>query len=222
LTGFYNPQPKISDQYESGLMQKNTLGFDWYSTTLMPTFTRGGANGSYLTAAGIATDGGSTLAVDTGSGTFVIGDVITIAGVNAVHPQTKADLGYLKEFVVTAASAGGTVTLSVSPSFYLTGPKQNITALPVDDVAVTIKGAASTLYQQSLAFVPDAFYFVTADLPMPKGMGVDCAQKTVDGLTLRFMNGFDITNDQFVSRFDIAFGAGALRPELACRILNTP
>ncbi len=220
LTGLFNPQTTIGDQFKTGLMSRNTLGYDWYQTSLMPSLARGSANGSYLTAVGIATDGGSTVDVDTGSGTFIVGDVITIAGVNAVHPQTKQNLGYLQEFVLTQASAGGTVTLHVSPSFYLTGPKQNISALPVDDVAVTIKGTASTTFGQNIAFSPDAFYFVTADLPNPKGMGVDCAQRTWKGITMRFMNGFDISQDLFVSRFDILFGAGVLRPELAVRIPN--
>lgn len=220
LTGFFNPQMTIGDQYKAGLMSRNTLGYDWYQTSLMPTRTRGSANGNYLVAAGIATDGGTTLAVDTGSGTFTVGDVITVAGVNAVHPQTKDNLGYLKEFVITAASAGGTVTLSVSPAFILTGSEQNISALPVDDVAVTVKGTASTLYGQNIAFCPDAFYFVTADLPNPRGMGVDCTIVQEQGLSLRVMNGFDIANDTFLSRIDIAYGAGVLRPELAVRIPN--
>jgi hypothetical protein len=62
---------------------------------------------------------------------------------------------------------------------------------------------------------------VTADLPMPQGMGVQCSQRTWKGVTLRFMQGFNIENDQYVSRFDIAYGAGVLRPELAVRISNS-
>jgi hypothetical protein len=219
-TLIFNPQQTIGDQYKTGLMAKNTLGFDWYQTTLMPTQVRGTANTSYVVAAGIATDGGSTLAVSTGSGTFKVGDVITIGAVNAVHPQTKVSLGYLQQFVVTAASAGGTVTLSVSPNFYLTGSQQNIDALPVAAAAVTINGVAAT-YNSNVAFSKDAFYFVTADLPNPTGLGVQSAQRTWKGITMRFMNGFDISQDMFVSRFDIVYGAGVLRPELAVRILNT-
>jgi hypothetical protein len=224
LTGFYNAQSKVGDQYRSGLMADDTLGFDWYRTTLMPSLTRGGANTAYetVTTGANMNAAGTSIDIDTGAGTFAAGDIFTIQGVNDVHPQTKADLGYLKQFVVTTASAGGTVTLSFTPAIVTSGPGQNVTAGPAADMDVLPLGTASTAYQQSLAFVKDAFYFITADLPLPKNMGVDCAQVTSDGITLRFMNGFDIEQDMFVSRFDIAYGAGILRPELAVRIPNIP
>jgi hypothetical protein len=224
LTGFYNPQSTISEQFRKGQMADNTLGFDWFKTTLMPSLTRGSANTAYETATTGANmnAAGTSIDIDTGSGTFAVGDIFTIQGVNAVHPQTKADLGYLKTFVVTTASAGGTVTLSFTPAIVASGPNQNVTAAPAADMDVLPQGTISTAYQQSLAFSKDAFYFVTADLPMPTGMGVKVAQRTWKGLTMRFMNGFDIQQDMFVSRFDIAYGCGILRPELAVRIPNIP
>jgi hypothetical protein len=228
LTGFYNPASQISEQYREGLMARNTLGFDWYQSTLLASRTRGSADASYETATGGAaltsdlTTNKSTISIDTGTGTWAVGDIFTIEGVNAVHPQTKADLGYLKQFVVTTASAGGSVTLEFSPAIESSGPGQNVSAAPGADKDVLPLGTLSTAYAQSLAFHRDAFYFVTADLPKPEGMGVQVSQKTYKGITLRFMNGFDIANDMYVSRFDIAYGAGVLRPELACRIQHTP
>jgi hypothetical protein len=228
LTGFYNPASNISEQYREGLMARNTLGFDWYQSTLLSSRTRGSANTAAETvgsATGLTSDLAtdiSTIDIDTGSGTWAAGDIFTIEGVNAVHPQTKADLGYLKQFVVRTASAGGTVTLSFSPAIVSSGPGQNVSAAPAVNKDVLPLGTASTAYAQSLAFHKDAFYFVTADLPKPEGMGVQVSQKTYKGITLRFMNGFDITNDMYVSRFDIAYGVGVLRPELACRIQHTP
>jgi hypothetical protein len=227
LTGFYNPASQISQQYREGLMASNTLGFDWYQSTLLSSRTRGSATSAYETAptpaltSDLATDT-STIDIDTGTGTFAVGDIFTIEGVNAVHPQTKADLGYLKQFVVRTASAGGTVTLSFSPAIETSGPGQNVSAAPAGNKDVLPLGTLSTAYAQSLAFHKDAFYMVTADLPKPEGLGVQVSQKTYKGLTLRFMNGFDIANDMYVSRFDIAYGAGVLRPELACRIQHTP
>ena len=222
LTGFYNPQPTISEQFKSGLMARNTLGFDWYSSSLVPSLTRGSATAAYETATGganlVTASAYSSIDIDTGTGTFAVGDIFTIQGVNEVHPQTKADLGYLKQFTVYEASAGGTVTLKFTPIIVTSGPGQNVSATPGADKDVLPLGTLSTQYSQSLAFCKDAFYFVTADLPMPKGMGVECAQRTWKGITMRFMNGFDIANDQFVSRFDIAYGAGILRPELAVRL----
>jgi hypothetical protein len=224
LTGFYNPSSTISQQFKTGYMASNTLGFDWFKSTLMPSWTRGSATTAYETATGGANmnTAGTSIDIDTGTGTFAVGDIFTIEGVNDVHPQTKADLGYLKQFVVTTASAGGTVTLSFTPAIVTSGPGQNVTATPGANKDVLPLGVISTAYQQSLAFTKDAFYFVTADLPMPQGMGVKVSQRTWKGVTMRFMNGFDIANDMFVSRFDIAYGAGILRPELAVRIPNIP
>lgn len=221
-----NPSQVISDQFRSGLMGRNVLGFDWYQTSLMPNLTRGSANASYETATGGAnlttTDTYSTIDIDTGTGTFKAGDIVTIEGVYDVHPQTKANLGYLKQFAVYEDSAGGSVTLKIVPPIQTSGSEQNVSNTPGADKDVLPLGTASTLYQQNIAFHKDAFYFVTADLPMPKNMGVDVAQRTWKGVTMRFMQGFDITQDMFVSRFDIAYGAGVLRPELAVRIPNIP
>jgi len=73
-----------------------------------------------------------------------------------------------------------------------------------------------------IAFSKDAFYFVTADLPTPPANhGVDSAQATHQGITLRFTQGFDIVNDMYLSRFDLVWGGGILRPELAVRIPAT-
>lgn len=215
--GLFNNQSKIANQYETGRMGKGVLGFDWDSTTLMPTLTRGSANGNYLVNG--ANQSGSSLIVDTGTGTLAVGDVFTIAGVFAVHPVTKTNLLYLKQFTVTAAYAGGGGTVSIYPAIDATSSERNVSALPADNAAITVSGTASTVYGQSLAFHRDAFYLVTADLPSPPG--VDVAVRSWEGLRMRFIQGYDMTNDQWLSRFEILFGAGGLRPELACRIPNS-
>ena len=222
LTGFFNPQATIGDQYKKGMMSKDTLGFDWFTTSLMPSYTTGAHSGTYVLN-GVPANGATTAVVATGTGSMVVGDVFTIAGCNAVQPQTKADLGYLQQFTVTAAYAGGAGTISFSPAiFYSPDWQQNVTAAPVSNAAITFKGTASTKYFENVAFAPDAFYFVTADLPKPPStMGVDVAVKTWGGIRMRYMQGFDIVNDQFLSRFDIAYGCGILRPELAVRIPAT-
>lgn len=221
LQGYFNSQSKIDRQYRKGAMYTDTLGFDWFSSNLTASVTRGTANGAYLVN-GVPGDGASTLSVDGGTGTIVPGDSFTIAGVYDVHPQTKQVLPSLKQFTVTSTFAGGSGTLNIVPALTLTGPYKNISALPADNAAITIKGTAGTTYAQNVAFSRDAFYMVTADLPNPpKSYGVDSASRTWNGVTLRFQNGYDQVNDMYISRFDIAYGAGILRPELAVRIPAT-
>lgn len=220
LQGYFNSQSKIDRQYRKGAMYTDTLGFDWFSSNLTASVVRGTGAG-YLVN-GVPGDGSSSLTVDTGTGTIVPGDSFTIAGVFDVHPQTKQTLPSLKQFTVTSSYAGGAGTLQITPALTLNGPYKNISALPADNAAITIKGTSGTAYAQNVAFSRDAFYMVTADLPNPpKSYGVDSASRTWNGVTLRFQNGYDQVNDMYISRFDIAYGAGILRPELAVRIPAT-
>lgn len=214
---FFNNQTQIGKQYEDGVMGR-AGGFDWYSSSLVPTYTRGTANGAYVTN-GVGVQGATTLAVNTGAGTFTAGDVFTIAGVFAVHPQTKVSLGYLQTFSVTAASAGGAVTLSIAPALLASGPEQNISALPAGGAAITVKGVASTPYQENVAFAKDAVAFVTADLPLPPKK--DASRVTYQGISLRYINDYDTVNDMFISRVDILWGSALIRPEQAIRIPTT-
>jgi hypothetical protein len=70
--------------------------------------------------------------------------VVTFAGCNAVHPETKADLGYLKQFVVTADSGCfGNFALAIKPSSTVTGPKQNVSGYPTNTGAVVKVGVAA-------------------------------------------------------------------------------
>jgi hypothetical protein len=66
-------------------------------------------------------------------------------------------------------------------------------------------------------FHRDAFTLVTADMELPKGM--DMADRAVeDGVSIRFIRGYDITNNRRICRFDLLAGYGLLRPEWAVRV----
>ncbi|MDF3016322.1 MAG: hypothetical protein K0R44_1547 [Thermomicrobiales bacterium] len=164
------------------------------------------------------TSGTASIVVTTGSGTFVVGDIITVEGVYSVHPESKASTGVLQPFVVTAASAGGSVTLSVSPTPVTSGARQNVTIVSAGaSKAVTVSGAADAVYTSSLLYQEDAFTFATADLVMPSG--VDFARREVmDGISLRIVRQYDINNDNFPCRLDVLYGYKTLRPGHATRL----
>lgn len=214
----FNNQATIGKQYQRGRMGADTLGFDWYSTTMMPTLQRGTANGSYLVNG--ANQSGGSLAVDGGTGTIKKGDTFTITGVQAVHPQTKEPLGYLREFTVLADHAGGAGTLQITPSIVFEGTEQNVSQAPPDNNGITVEGTSGAIYGQNLAFSRDLAYFVTADLPLPKKMEA-AGSRTLDGINLRYIQGYDITNDRWISRFDILAGSGILYPEYGVRVPNS-
>ena len=217
LKGLMNDQSAISKQYREGQLGR-IGGFDFYESTLMPRHTTGtaAATTGYLTNDAVAQTG-STLTVDTGTTTFLVGDIITIDGVYDVHPETKATLSTLKRFVVTANSGSSATSLSISPAIVASGARQNVSNAAANDKAITKYTGASDVHDQSLAFHPEAFAFASADLQMPKGTDM-ASRQVMDGLSLRFVRDYDVSDDQFKSRFDIYYGYAILRPELACRI----
>jgi hypothetical protein len=216
LKGLFNDGKAVAEQYREGKMGR-TAGFDFSESTHLSTQLRGSGAGYVLTAQ--PASGATTIAVGTGTGTIRAGEVITIAGVNSVHDETKVDSGILKQFVVTADHAGGAGTVSISPAIVSSGAKQNVAALPSSTAAVTIAGTASTNYGQSLLYHPDAFAFATADLVMPSGVDWS-ARQVFDGISMRIVRQYDINNDKFPCRLDVLYGYKTLRQELACRLAN--
>jgi hypothetical protein len=222
VKGLFNAQEVISKQYKEGYVGR-TAGFDFAENTLIPAHSRGSGNGAYTTnTTGLATDGTeyAAITVATGTGTLKKGDVITIAGLNRAHHESKADQGAPRQFVVTADYAGGGGSVSISPSIVLGGAKQNTVAITTGATqAITIAGTASTAVGTSLLFQKEAFAFATADLVMPQG--VDFARREVmDGVSMRVVRQYDINSDRFQTRLDVLYGYKTLRAALACRLHN--
>ena len=219
VKGLFNPQTTLSDQYREGMIGRQS-GFTFYENTFMPRHATGtdDGTGDYLANSAVAQTGTSAT-VNTGTGTMTVGDVFTIAGVNRVHPETKVDTGKAQQFVVTTAVGASATTINFLPEIIVTGGQQNVTNGIADNSAFTKIGGASAAHDISLGFHRDAFAFATADLPLPNGMDM-ASRKIQDGLSLRFVRGFDINNSTFVSRFDILYGYKTIRPQLAFRWAN--
>ncbi len=218
LKGLFNDQSIISKQFREGMLGSGQ-GMTYYESTHINLFTPGTNSGSgYLVNGGSQT--GSTLVVDTGTGTLVKGDILTIAGVNRVHPETKEDTGELQQFVVTADYAGGAGSVSISPSIVTSGGRQNVTASPADNAAITKVGGSGSPYRVGIAHHRDAFAFASADLIKPNGTDM-CSQQNYDGVSMRLVRDFDINNDAFPARFDVLYGFKTIRPQLACRLGST-
>lgn len=211
----FNDQASIGKQFREGYMGR-AAGFDFMENTMWPGFTRGAGSG-YLINGG--SQSGSTLTVDTGTGALNVGDVFTIAGVYRVHPETKQSTGVLHQFVVTAAATSGATSISFAPDIVTTGAKQNVSAAPADNAAITFAGTASTAVGTSMLYQKEAFAFATADLVMPNGVDFS-AREVMDGISLRIVRQYDINNDKFPCRLDVLYGYKTLRPQFACRLHN--
>lgn len=236
MSGFFNDPTTISKQFKTGLMSSSTLGMDFQMSQNLPTHVAGtqggtplvnGANqgiinsGStdnpYADTTSLVTDGWTAAAAQR----LNVGDVFTIAGVFAVNPVTKQSTNQLQQFVVTAnasSDVSGNLTAIISPAIIAGGAYQNVTARPADNAAITVvSGTSGALVPQNILFHPDAFTLVTVPMDLPKGMDM-VAQATYEGVTLRFVRGFDITNNRRICRFDLLAGYGLLRPEWAVRV----
>jgi len=215
LKGLFNDQTSLSKQYKEGYMGR-TAGFDFMENTMWPAHNRSGANAAYLTNA-VTAQTGSSLIVDTGATAPSAGDVFTIAGVFKVHPETKVSTGILQQFVV---GTGATTTLwPISPAIVASGALQNVSNGAADNSAITVLGTASTAVGTSLMYQKDAFTFATADMVMPKGVDF-AAREVMDGISMRIVRQYDITNDKFPCRLDVLYGYKTIRPQLAVRLHN--
>jgi hypothetical protein len=235
MSGLFNDQATQGKQLKNGMMSTN-LGMDFIMSQNLPTHTVGGLGGTPLTNGanqGLINSGSTdnpsaaTTSLVTDGWTAAVanrlkrGDVFTIAGVFAVNPETKVSTGVLRQFIATADAASdgaGNLTVAIYPAIIAGGAYQNVTARAADNSAITVlTGTASTAYGQNLMFHRDAFTLVTADMELPKGM--DMADRAVeDGVSIRFVRGYDITNNRRICRFDLLAGYGLLRPEWAVRV----
>jgi len=211
--GFY-ARSAMADWYENERTYSHTVGADVAAATAADaTITDGGGSG---TTATITWDASNTIAA---------GDVFTLPKVYRCHPETKANTGQLMQFVATAASTA--TTTIISPRIYWSGAKQNVcnatggasVAADFNSETATFTGTASTAYRQNLMYHPEAFAFVSADLPLMDDAH-KCVRMTADGLSLRVWQASDIRNDELLTRIDILYGVAALRPAWACRITN--
>lgn len=213
LAGLFNSQTKLKDQYEVGQMGTDTLGFDWFmdQTIIKHTpgsFTAGTVNGAAQT--------GSTITTNAITGTLVKGDVITIAGVFAVNRVTKTTTGELQQFNVTANVANGATSIPIYPAIVVAPAAYGtVTASPANGAAISLLGAPNTTYRKNIAYVPEAMTLATADLPLPRGVN-EAARESYDGISLRMISDYDVTNDLFITRIDILYGYTMLRPEWCC------
>lgn len=216
--GLFQDSSSIAEQYREGKTGRIAKADVWENTVFADHQTGTAAKVTGYLANSAAVQSGSSIIVDTGTTTFLKGDIVTFAGVNAVHSETKTSTGALKQFVITADSGASATTLSISPAIVLTGGRQNVSAGVADNVAVSKVGAgASELLNSSLMFHENAFTFATADLVLPDGQDM-AARAVMDGIAMSMIRGFNISDRTFPTRLDVLYAAALLRGEMAVRI----
>lgn len=172
-------------------------GFDWAMDQQVPTHTSGTGSGYLLN--GAASAGATTLTVDTGSGTILAGDIITIAGVAGTYN--------------VASSVGGSSVTSIT----IDNPG-GLLGAAADNAAVTVKAS----HVVNLAFHRDAIYFAARPLSgqlegfpgAPEAMAL--MQDPVTGLPLRAQ--VSRQHMQTAVYMDVLYGIAIPRPDFGMRI----
>ncbi|MGH8523669.1 MAG: P22 phage major capsid protein family protein [Gammaproteobacteria bacterium] len=223
LKGVFHSSGEIEKQYREGKMGL-AIGAKWSMDQLVASRTVGTQGGTPLVNG--ATQTGTSLVTDGWSNSITnvmrAGDIITLAGVYAVNPVTKQSTGRLQHFVVTAAAnsdGSGNATLTISPAITTSGTTQTVSASPADNAAITVLGASAAVGVSNVLFHKDAF--TLAVIPMQVYGGLDKCAVEYDpdtGISVRFTQGMDVTNDKLLVRADVLYGWAATRAEWACRI----
>ena len=151
---------------------------------------------------------------------FVVGDVISIAGVESVNPVGRAATGQDMQFVIDAnasSSGGGAVTISVSPSIIsdTSNPNRMVSNAVPNAAAVTMVGS----HNVNVAYPARGLDIVCP--PLYK-LQVPYASVAVDpetGLSLAVTQTGDILGYQNYMRIDLLCGF-KWHPQYACRVLS--
>jgi hypothetical protein len=216
--GLFNAGAPVSKGYTSGMFQ-NAFGLDVLMDQNVSRHVNGTAVAGTNTVSG-AGQTGETLTTAAMNGTLTVGTVFTIAGVNAVNPQSRQDTGSLQQFVVTANVAASATSVPIFPAITPSGAFQSVTASPASGAAITILGAASASYDSNVIYHRDAFTLAMVPMSAPDaGTGAKVTQMSDDGFTVKVTTFYDGINDNSIMRLDVLFGWAAPYGELACKVV---
>ncbi|MCC6800411.1 MAG: hypothetical protein IT325_09850 [Anaerolineae bacterium] len=235
LKGLFVPAEKLSNQFQRGLMGRDSAGMNWFMDQNVITHTYG----AWATTAGTLTMSGanqglatgwastSTLTLTTNQAlTLQKGDTFQIAGVFAVNPQSRQSYRQLRHFVVQQAVtvASGAFQVTVSPALIYGGQFQNVTSSPTATAAIQpfslATGTANAVVSpQNALFHRNAVTLAMADLPLPRGVNMSGRASSKEaGLSLRIVEQYTINNDALPCRIDSLWGWAPLYSELGARI----
>lgn len=217
LAGLLNPASAISDQYYEGVMYK-ALGATWYSDQTVIKATTGTATTAAVAGAGQT---GPILVTAAITGTMNVGDIFSIAGVNATNMVTKQTTGEVRQFVVTVAVANGDTAINLFPSIIpAVGGQpvqyQTVDTSPADAAVITPYLLASTTYRNNFRYSPQAITMATGDLPLPANKVT--ARHKYDNVSMRMARDWMVGTDQEITRVDVLFGSLTVRPQFGSRV----
>lgn len=160
-------------------------------------------------------------------------EVLTIGGVFAINPCTRAPQSFLYQMTVlpnpadpngtwTADGGGAIAALKIQCPMIVGGAYATVTAAPADNAPITFMGAASTSYKQNGVFHKSALQLTFAKLVMPRSGRAAYSTDPNTGISIRYWETSDGTNDTHLHRWDLLFGRTNVDPRLGTRLSGTP
>lgn len=220
LSTVFNPQDESSRVFKKGYI-KSAQNFDFYESMSLFSHTAGTWAGA-VTTTGANQSGSSLIITATAGDTFNVGDVVSIALVNNVNPQTRRSTGSSKQFTVTqplTAAGGGADVLQISPPIIGPGDQyQNVDSLPAALAALTLfQGTASPNGKSGingLGLTKQAYAMVSIRLAEVESAEIS---KTITdpktGISLSLLKMMDPRTREWINRIDCCYGFGALYPD---------
>jgi hypothetical protein len=148
VQGLFNPQAKISEYLDTGMIAREFAGLDWWEDQNIPVFTTGAQGGTpvlttpiagtaFLTSGWAQSGTVSTQGWSNSTAVIAVGDIIQFAGVYPVNPQNRLQYGKtLRQFVVlppggfaTPPNGAANPTLTYAPATLAAGTFNPATGL---------------------------------------------------------------------------------------------
>lgn len=148
VQGLFNPQAKISEFLDTGMIAREFAGLDWWEDQNIPVFTTGAQGGTpvlttpiagtaFLTSGWAQSGTVSTQGWSNSTAVIAVGDIIQFAGVYPVNPQNRLQYGKtLRQFVVlppggfaTPPNGAANPTLTYAPATLAAGTFNPATGL---------------------------------------------------------------------------------------------
>lgn len=148
VQGLFNPQAKISEFLDTGMIAREFAGLDWWEDQNIPVFTTGAQGGTpvlttpiagtaFMTSGWAQSGTVSTQGWSNSTAVIAVGDIIQFAGVYPVNPQNRLQYGKtLRQFVVlppggfaTPPNGAANPTLTYAPATLAAGTFNPATGL---------------------------------------------------------------------------------------------
>ena len=223
------PTKEITEQYRLGTMGSGG-GYDFFSSANVPSFTLGTWSGSMtVNTCTTAADGTySTIAITGQTGSFAVGECLTIVGCHAVNPASKNTTADLKHFRVKTSSNG---SITVTPGMIVSGPLQNVDALPGNGAAIypwgvsagtALASGTGQVLKTSAAYHEDAIVFAMADLEDMSATGARSKRMKDEetGLRVQTTWGYDPIGYKGIFRIDLLWATNTLRAGFGVRVIQ--